>query len=76
MTKAQIEKKWGVTIIDDSYFDGFDRYVKAYRMYSADGCSWENGLRTIKAVEEECRKWSDALLGIKATVEAKKWRAN
>ena len=64
MSKAQIEKRWGVKIIEDGYY-WFGKYVKLYNIYSADGCSWEKGLRTLKAVEKECKEWNDALLIIK-----------
>lgn len=66
MTKAQIENKYGVRIADDSFYHPLKgRFVKQYRMYSADGCPWENGLRTLKDVENECKQWAEALLRIK-----------
>ena len=68
MSRAQIEKRWGVRIIEDGYY-WFGRYIKLYNIYSADGCSWEKGLKTLQAVENECREWSDALLSIKKKVE-------
>ena len=71
MSRQQIEKKYGVKIVDDSFYNPFKgRYTKAYRMYSADGCPWEKGLRTLKAVQEECEAWSKQLLAIKARVSA------
>lgn len=69
MTRKQIEKRWGVSIVDDSYYDWNCEHVKYYKIYSADGCPWENGLRTLKAVERECREWNDTLLSIKREVE-------
>ena len=70
MTRAQIEKRWGVTIRDDSFWNPISaKEIKCYRVYSADGCPWENGLRTLKAVERECRIWSDRLLYIKKCTE-------
>ena len=73
MTKAQLEKKYGIYIEDDSYYHPLgNRFVKQYRMYAADGCQWENGLRTIKAVEAECKQWELELLSIKRTAEARK----
>ncbi len=70
MSKKSLEKRYGVTIADDSYWNPLSgKYVKQYKMYSADGCLWENGLTTIKAVEEECRRYGDHLLHIKKNVE-------
>lgn len=70
MTRAQLEKRYGIHIADDSYVNPWTgKIVKAYKMYSADGCQWENGLHTIKRVEQECIKWADALIGIKKCVE-------
>lgn len=66
MTRAQIEKKYGVAIVDDSYYNWNGKLVKQYRIHSADGCPWENGLKTIKAVEQECKQWEQQLLAIKA----------
>lgn len=67
MTKAQIEKKYGVRIADDSFYNPMrNKYTKAYKIYSADGCPWENGLRTLKAVETECKYYEKQLLSIKA----------
>lgn len=67
MTKRQLEIKYGVSIDWDSYWSPLrQRFVRAYKVYSADGCPWENGLRTMKDVEAECKKWADALLSIKS----------
>ena len=65
MTKQQIEKMFNVRIVDDSYFNSVScKYVKAYKIYSADGCCWEKGLRTLKAVKAECEQWQTALSNI------------
>ena len=68
MTRTQIEKKFGVKIREDCNYlaSGGRGICSTYRIYSADGCLWENGLRTIKAVEKECREWEPQLLAIKA----------
>ena len=67
MTKAQLEKKYGIKIADDSFYNPIKcKYTKAYSIYSADGCPWENGLRTLKAVETECKYYEKQLLAIKA----------
>lgn len=66
MSRAQLEKKYGIKIADDSYINPFNgKIVKGYKMFSADGCPWENGLRTLKAVEKECKLWADQLIEIK-----------
>lgn len=68
-TKKGLELKYGIKTEDDSYYSPIKgRYVKQYKMYSADGCLWENGLRTIKAVEAECKDYENTLLGIKERV--------
>ena len=65
MTKVQIEKKFGVHVVDDSYYSTMlGKTVKMYKIYSADGCPWENGLRTLKDVEHECVMWESALKAI------------
>ena len=72
MTRAQLEKKYGITLADDSYVHPLNgRFVKQYKMYLADGCPWEKGLRTIKAVEKECKEWEKQLLSIKNGVSIK-----
>lgn len=69
MTKKQLEEKYGVRIERD---DLFLRGLYEYRIYSADGCPWENGLRTLKAVERECKTWEKKLLQIKEDVEQRR----
>ena len=67
MQKSTLEKKYGIYISDDSYYSSVKgRMVKAYKFYAADGCPWENGLPTLKDVEEECKKCEKELLSIKA----------
>ena len=69
----QLKDKYGVTVADDSYYNPYTgRMVKQYKMYSADGCQWENGLRTLIAVKQECEEWADALKSIKRCVDARK----
>ena len=70
MSKAQLEKRYGITITDDSYWNPFTgRFVKAYKYFSADGCPFSNNLRTLKAVEKDCLEWKDTLLNIKQKEE-------
>lgn len=61
MTKARLEKKYGVSI-------EWDHWNEEYVIYSADGCKWENGLHSIKACEKECKEWEAELLAIKQHV--------
>ena len=65
LSKTGMEKKWGIKVVTD-FTKGRSHY---YKIYSADGCLWENGLRGMIAVEAECKKWNDALLEIKAKAE-------
>ena len=62
MTKAQLEEKYGVRIEREEYF------LNLYKIYSADGCPWEKGLKTIKDCEKECKRWEKELLAIKEDI--------
>ena len=65
MTKRQLEQRYNIRIADDSYISPINgRFVKAYKIYSADGCCWEKGLRNLKAVKAECEQWKTALVTI------------
>lgn len=57
----RLENKYGIKVVVDDYGNG-NTY---YKMYSADGCPWENGL-TKKGVYDECTTWSKQLLEIKS----------
>lgn len=71
MTRTQLEKRYGIKIADDSYYNQMSgKFVKAYKMYSADGCCWEKGLRTLRAIEAECKTWEEQLLKIKRLANA------
>lgn len=65
MTRKQIERKYGVKIVENGYYSFYGKYVKLYDMYSADLCRWDTGFLTIKGVEQECKKWEKELLDIK-----------
>ncbi len=70
MGRATLEKRYGIKIANDDYFDPFSgKCVKQYKVYSADGCLWNYGLATMKAVEEVCRRNRDSLLHIKELAE-------
>lgn len=65
----RLEKKYEVKIMDDSFYHPLTgKYHKRYKVYSADGCLWENGL-TLKGLRAECKTWNDALLKIKENVD-------
>lgn len=65
MSKKALERKYNIRIADDSYVSPISgRFVKAYKIYSADGCCWEKGLRGLKAVKAECEEWATALATI------------
>ena len=61
-TIERLEKKYGLRVRKDfvSPISG----KQLYKMYSADGCPWENGL-TLKGLREECKRWEKELLEIK-----------
>lgn len=62
---AQLENKYGIMIYADDYYNPMSgKFVKRYRMQSADGCCWEKGL-SYRQLFEECRRWGKQLLSIK-----------
>ena len=65
-TIERLEKKYGIRVRKD--FFSWDSNKQLYKMYSADGCPWENGL-TLKGLGEECRRWEKELLQIKQGVD-------
>ena len=66
MRKDELESKYDVKIVVDHRV-GRSNF---YNMYSADGSNWKNNLRSMIAVEAECKKHSDDLLKIKESVES------
>ena len=75
MTRERLEKKYGIKIVKTYYYDFLrNRYTYEYTMYSADGCKWENGLRTLASVEKECKTWEHTLLEIKRIVSVRRER--
>ena len=61
----RLEKKYGIKVVrEDIYNPLTGRANIRYKMYSADGCLWENGL-TKEGVKKECETYSDALIKIK-----------
>ena len=65
----RLEKKYGISIADDSYWNPLQqRYVKRYRVYTADDCEWENNMtwsRLLTMLKEDAKR----LLEIKRRVE-------
>lgn len=65
---VRLEKKYGIKVFDDSYYNWLTgRFVRRYRMYTADGCSWDKGL-TKDGVKFECERWGDEFIAIKNKV--------
>ena len=62
----RLEKKYGIKVRKD--FFSWESNKQLYKMYSADGCPWENGL-TLKGLREECKRWGKELLEIKQGVD-------
>lgn len=58
-----LEKIYGVKIVKD-WNNGTKQF---YKMYTADGCQWENGL-TLRGLNEECERWGEKLIAIKNNV--------
>ena len=55
----KMEEKYQIHIEDDSFCNPLTgRFYKRYRIYTADGCQWENGL-TFRGLQAECKKFSD-----------------
>lgn len=55
----KMEKKYGIRIADDSFYNPMTgKYSKRYRIYTADGCPWENGL-SYRGLQAECREYGD-----------------
>lgn len=70
----RLERAYGIKIVDDSFYSPLHRrFVKCYRIYTADGCPWENGL-TYKGLLAEVKRYREEFLSIKRYVEALKER--
>lgn len=69
MSILEMEQKYGIAIVDDSYWHPLQhRFVKQYRIYTADGCQWENGL-SYKSLLKEVKENKEFFLKIKAQKE-------
>lgn len=60
----QMERKYNITIVDDSFYSPLsNKLVKQYKIYTADGCPWENGL-TFRGLQAECKQYGDEFISI------------
>ena len=60
------ESKYGITITNDSFTNPLTgNYQKRYKIYTTDGCLWENGL-TYRGLQQEIKTSRDKFLQIKA----------
>ena len=72
----KLEKKYGIKIVDDSYWNPLQqKYLKRYRVYAADGCEWENNM-TWKRLLAMLREDADRLIEIKKMVEETGYEAD
>lgn len=71
-TIERLEMKYGIKVRKD--FVSAISGKQLYKMYSADGCHWENGL-SLKGLREECEEWEKELLEIKQRVDESRARA-
>ena len=55
----KMEEKYMIRIRDDSFYHPLTgKYHKLYKIYTADGCLWENGL-SFRGLQKECREYGD-----------------
>lgn len=55
----KMEEKYQIRIEDDSFYHPLTgRFYKRYRIYTADGCQWENGL-SFRGLQAECKKYGE-----------------
>ena len=63
-----LERKYGIRIRDDSFWHPFkQKYFKRYKIFTADGCPWTNGL-TYKGLLAECKEYGEEFLKIASKV--------
>ena len=52
----KMEEKYGIRIVDDSFYNPLKgKFIKRYKIYTADWCPWTNGL-TFRGLQAECRE--------------------
>lgn len=60
----KLEKKYHIHIRDDSFYDPFtNRHLTRYKIFTADGCNWENGL-SYRGLLKECREHGRTFINI------------
>lgn len=65
----RLEKKYGIKVVEDEIYNPLTGHtLMRYKIYSADGCPWENGL-TREGVKKECEIWGERLLKIKEGIK-------
>ena len=65
---VRIEKKYGIRVCEDRIYNPLTGREKVcYKIYTADGCHWENGL-TKEGVKAEVAKWGDAMIEMRDKV--------
>ena len=68
----RMEQKYGIRIRDDSFWNPLTgKYCKQYKIYTADGCLWENGL-SFRSLQIECKMYGDKFQRIADAVTV--WR--
>lgn len=61
-----LEEKYGITVTNDSFTNPLTgKCQKRYKIYTADGCLWENGL-TYRGLQQEIKASANIFLQIKA----------
>ena len=66
-----VESKYGVTVRSEGFhMNRSGKRVETFKLYSADGCLWQNGLSR-KGVKAECEEWAKQLLSIKSNERGK-----
>lgn len=62
---SQIEKKYHIVVCPDNFWNPLsNRMEKRYKMFTLDGCPWENGL-SYKGLLKECEMYKNLFLKIK-----------
>lgn len=59
-----LEQKYGIKVAHDDFVLRNGKLIEIFKIFSADGCPWENGL-TKSGVKEECERWRNQLISIK-----------
>ena len=67
----RIEKEYGIKVRDDSFYSPrTGRMVKCFKIFTADGCQWENGLSR-QGVKDEVEEWGKAFKEIASKAKAR-----